>query len=383
MRPTLALGSLLVVTWFTAGCASFSSLQSKPNRLVIEKRWTRGTLAREYLGGRRVHRFSPILTDQMIITANSIDGITALDRRTVRPIWRLAIRDGVEAGAQLIDDTLYFGAGDGQLYAVAANDGHVLWTYSLKAEGLARPRVVGGIVYVLGGNNVAHALNAQTGKLLWVYNRREAGNLSIRGGAQPAVHGDLVLFGFSDGAMVALNKSSGALMWETTLNRSKRFRDVDASPVIDGDVAYASSYDGALYALNVNDGKVIWSIDEGGDEEVLVQGATLYYATSTGKVMAIDKVSGKTLWTRANPHGISTAPVAYRNTLVTGEMDGNLRVLDQRTGDLLGEFPPGRGVSSRASTDARRGEVYFMSADANLYALRVGYKRFARDWPWE
>ena len=376
MRPLL----VLMVALFCAAC---STLRAKPNRLVIEKRWTRGTLDREYLGGRRVHRFAPILTENTIYTANSIDGLTALDRRTARPRWRLSIRDGVEAGAQLIDDTLYFGAGDGQLYAVAAGDGHVRWTYPLKAEGLARPRVVGGIVYVLGGNNVAHALNAQTGKLLWVYNRREAGTLSIRGGAQPAISGDLALFGFSDGVMVALNKSSGALMWETTLNRSKRFRDVDASPVIDGDVAYASSYDGALYALNVADGKVIWSIDEGGDEEVLVQGANLYYATSTGKVMAIDKVSGKTLWSRANPHGISTAPVAYKNTLLTGEMDGNLRVLDQRTGDLLGEFPPGRGVTSRATADPRRNEVYFMSADANLYALRIGWRRFARDWPWE
>ena len=124
--------------------------------------------------------------------------------------------------------------GDGLLYAVRVDDGRVLWTYPLKAEGLAKPRVVNGTVYVLGGNNVMHALNARSGKLLWVYNRREAGTLSIRGGSQPAVSGDLVLVGFSDGAMVALNKSSGALMWETSLNRNKRFRDVDASPVIDG-----------------------------------------------------------------------------------------------------------------------------------------------------
>ena len=380
MRSVLALFSLILTGATLSACANF---QSKPNRLVIERRWARGTLGKDYLGGRRVHRFTPIIDDRTIITANSIDGVVALDRATAQPRWRLAIRDGVEAGAQLVDDVLYFGAGDGQLYAVRADTGRVQWSYPLKAEGLAKPRVAGGTIFVLGGNNVVHALNAKTGKLIWVYNRREAGSLSIRGGSQPAVSGDRVLVGFSDGAMVALNKSSGALLWEAGLNRNKRFRDVDASPVIDGDVVYVSSYDGALYALRLDDGRTLWSVEEGGDEEVLVSGQTLYYSTSTGKVMAIDKTSGKVQWSVTNPHGISTAPTLFRNTIIVGEMDGLMRVLDTRNGDLLAEFAPGRGVSSRVSVEPRKGEVYFMSADANLFALRVGWKRYSRDWPWE
>ncbi len=66
-----------------------------------------------------------------------------------------------------------------------------------------------------------------------------------------------VLIGFSDGALVALNRSSGAVVWEANLNRNKRFRDVDATPVVDGDNVYASSYDGALYALSRVDGRIL------------------------------------------------------------------------------------------------------------------------------
>src|SRR3712207_7702884 len=53
-----------------------------------------------------------------------------------------------------------------------------------------------------------------------------------------------------------------------------------------------------------------------------------------------------------------------------GEMSGALRFLDARSGELLGEFAPGRGVTSKATVDSLKGEVYFMSHDANLYALQ-------------
>lgn len=373
-----AFGLLLFA--LLTGC---TSMTAKPNKLVVEKKWARSTLEEEYLGGRRIHRFTPILTDKLIVAANSIDGVVAYDRERGSVRWRLDIRDGVEGGGYLTEDVLYFGAGDGQLYAVGIEDGHILWTYPLKAEGLARPLVHNGTLYVLGGNNVAHALDAKTGKLNWIYNRREAGTLSVRGGSQPAISGDLVLIGFSDGSLVGLNRSSGALVWETNLNRNKRFRDVDATPVIDGNTAFVSSYDGALYAVGTNDGRIQWSLEDGGYDEVLLQGSTLFYSSSNGKTMAIDKGSGKVKWSQDNPKGIATSPVLYKGTLLVGEMDGDLRFLDPRNGDLLNVFSPGRGVTSRANVDAKRDEVFFTSADANLYALRVSWKRFAKDWPWE
>ena len=375
----MIIRALFLLTFLT-GCVSS---QTAPNHFLVEKRWVRNTLAKEYLGGRRVHRFSPILTDKLVIVGNSIDGVTAYDRKTAFARWRIDVTDGVEGGAQLAEDYLFFGAGDGQFYAVDVDDGRTLWTYPLKAEGIAKPLVKAGTVYVLGGNNVAHALNAKTGKLLWTYNRREAGNISVRGGSQPAVVGDLVLIGFSDGFLVALNKNSGSLAWEVNLNRNKRFRDVDASPVIDGNIAYISSYDGALYAVSVEDGKILWTLDEGGYEEVTLQGNTLFYSSSTGKTLAIEKMSGKVLWSSTNKAGIATAPTIYKGMVMVGEMTGALRFLDARTGEEIGEFSPGRGVTSRATVDPSSGEVYFVSADANTFALRVSWKRLSEEWPWE
>ena len=374
---------LILAILLPACVISCSTLKTSSNKFVVEKRWVRGTNEQEYLGARRIHRFTPVLTEKLVITGNAIDGVVAYDRNTAHTRWRLDIKDGVEGGAQLAEDVLYFGSSDGQFYAVQCESGKVLWSYPLKAEGIAKPLVRGGVVYVLSGNNVAHALNAKTGKLIWIYNRREASNISVRGGSQPALAGDLVLIGFSDGALVALNKSSGSIVWEANLNRNKRFRDVDAAPLVDGDNIYISSYDGALYSVNRVDGKILWMVDEGGYEEGLLNGNFLYFSSSTGKTMALDKASGKVIWSRDNPRGIATGPVLYKGVLMVGEMEGALRFLDARTGDLLGEFSPGRGVTSRASLDPQLGEIYFMSTDANLFALKASWKRHAKDWAWE
>jgi hypothetical protein len=73
----------------------------------------------------------------------------------------------------------------------------------------------------------------------------------------------------------------------------------------------------------------------------------------------------------------------FKGTIVVGELAGGLRFYDARTGDVVGGFAPGRGVTSRAAIDSRKGEVYFISHDANLFALRANWKHFAKDWPWE
>ena len=81
--------------------------------------------------------------------------------------------------------------------------------------------------------------------------------------------------------------------------------------------------------------------------------------------------------------GLHATPCVTRNVVIVGEMDGALRFLDMRNGDLLGDFAPGRGVTSRATVDPKKGEVYFMSHDANLFALKVSWRKHVRDWPWE
>lgn len=367
------------------GCAGLKhnkSMNDSISHLTIEKRWTRHTPSQEYLGFRKNHRFTPILTDKYVIQGNAIDGLNIYDRRRGHRVWHYPVKNGIEAGAQLVDNVLYFAGSDAHVHALDIETKRPLWTYPLRSEGLSTPYVRDGRLYVLAGNNILHALDTNSGERLWTYNRREATSLSIRGGSRPNVYGNIVYTGFSDGYLVALDKDSGALVWETLLNRNRRFRDVDAHPTIDGDKIYISSFDDGLYCLNLTDGSIAWSLDKGGYSSILLEKNAIYYSTSGGEILAIDKRSGQTIWNR-QLKSLGTSPVKYKNFVAVGEFSGAFLLLDAQTGQLAHRFEPGRGVTSRPVFDIENKEAYFISADANLFALRLRQKNHQELWPWE
>lgn len=363
------------------GCAHLN--RTSPKKLVIEKLWIRNTLDREHLGSRRQHRFQPLIFGNLVIQANSIDGVAAYDRSTAKRIWFLPVKDGVESGGWLQGPHLFFGASDGFLYSVNAENGQVQWTTPIRAEGLSTPYYQDGNVYYVAGNNVLHSVEASSGKVNWVYTRRDNSNLSIRGGSQPMVSGDLVMAGFSDGYLVALKKQNGALVWETLLNRNKRFKDIDAHPVIDGDRVLVPGYDGSLFAINKSDGKTLWSLDVGAETAVTLDANKAYLATSDGEVLCLDKDSGKIIWRHKNRAGISTQPVLTNEYVISGEMNGALQFLDRLTGKEIAAFDSGWGIHSSATLVPDSKDLFVMSAGANLINLRLLWKDHASQWTWE
>ena len=369
--------------------ASCTSLQSsrQDRKFVVESHWVRPTTGQDFIGFRRMNRFSPIVLDKMVIQANAIDGILAYDRRTGSMIWRLDLENGVEGGAQVAGDKLYFGASDGFFYCVTVATGKVLWTFPVRAEGLAAPTLENGIVYFVSGADVVYALDAETGKQLWLYNRQVTGNLSIRASTKPVIAGESLLVGFSDGFLVSLRKRDGGLLWERKLGRGTRFRDVDATPVVDGRDVYAASFDAALYSLKLETGEVNWSVDDGSYTPVTLGrerfAERLYYATVSGKIHAVDKRSGKVMRTFEVQRGIATQPVLYKGYLIYGESEGAFTVVDAESGAPISRFVPGHGLVSRPTVIDGTGEAFFISNGANLFALKMRYRRTADRLPWQ
>lgn len=381
MRALCFLSVVFVGLTLTA-CSHLAN-QSPAREFRLTRPFVRDTLSGEYLLGRRIHRFQPIIFKDLVIVGNSIDGIMAYEISTGFRKWKLEIKDGVEGGALIDKGRLYFGASDGQFYCVDARIGKIIWSSALKAEGLSQPAVDEKNVYVLAGNNVARALNKENGQLVWLYDRQDPSHFSIRGGSQPTLDGTKVYLGFSDGYLVALSRSSGQIVWETNLSSgSKRFRDVDASPVLEDSSLFVSSYDGALYSLNSESGQVQWKLDEGGYEAVESAGRVLFYSTTSGKVVAVDKKSGKVYWETQLQGNLVTSPTFTKGLLIVGEFSGALVFLDPTTGSVLKKFDPGMGVNSKVSLD-ENGLAFFMSGGGNLYGVKYQWEKSRSLWPWQ
>jgi len=96
------------------------------------------------------------------------------------------------------------------------------------------PTVDGDRVYALGGSGDLSALDARTGKVIWTKNiLKEFGGRNITWGISesPLLVGDKLLVnpGGPDASMVALNKSDGSMIWKSqsdkaVIRRQFRFR---------------------------------------------------------------------------------------------------------------------------------------------------------------
>jgi outer membrane protein assembly factor BamB len=364
-------------------CSTSLKSETRERKFVIERSWARQTSRTDYLGTRVNHVSEPLIYKNLVIQGNEIDGIVAYSRKSGKKKWSREIDGGVTSGARQYNGVIYFGAGDGFFYALDALTGQTKWSTPIRAEGVGAPLVTETAIYFLAGNNSAFALKTQTGEQIWFYNRIDSASITVRGASEPTMIGNRVYAGFSDGYLVALDKDKGAVLWEKQLGLSARFRDIDSKPVVDGDRIYVSSYDGQLYCLKSSDGQTVWVNDEGGFTPVTIVNSTLYYSTSTRKVLALEKSSGKVLWSRDLASGVAGQPIFHRGLVLVGEWSGGLRALDAINGKDVSEFITGRGVTSRPVVDPTSDYVYIMTADANLFAVHLKLKDLAEVWPWE
>lgn len=367
------------------------SLRQGTRELVLEPTFARATTEKENLTYRRQNRMSPILTDKFVIQGNAIDGLVVFGRKTGYVVWRLHVENGIEGGVELAgagdQATLFFGGGDGMVRAVELATGKVLWSTTLRAELLAKPTVDRGVLIAQTGADVVYGLEAISGKLLWTYNRQVTGNLSVRATTQPVVVGENVLAGFSDGVLVSLRKRDGVLQWERKVGRGNRFRDVDSTPTVRGNRAYVASYDGSLVALNTDSGEILWQADFGGYLPVTLgtqaYSDRLYFSTVDGRVLEIEESTGKELRAIRLRSGIATQPVISRNLLIFGESEGAVRVVDLASFKTVAQYQSGEGLLSTPTLDNKGHELWFISSSANLYSLKLSYRRVAERFPWK
>jgi len=238
---------------------------------------------------------SAALVKDQAVFVGSVDGnLYALDAKTGRQLWRTTSKERVYASPIAAGDAIVFGSFDGMLYSVAAKDGSARWQHDTRGAIATAPIVaanriivgnrafeltghdpgtgaqvwkhylflswvdsepsaVGGTVYV-GSSDTSSvmAFDAASGKPVWS---------SMLGGwcwAQPAVSGDRIYAGVSGGptpvgprrgALVALDRKTGAIVWAHEVEREGDNWGFPASPVAVGDRVFAADVTGKVYSF--------------------------------------------------------------------------------------------------------------------------------------
>ncbi len=277
------------------------------------------------------------------------------------------------------------------------------WSYTLPHMGLqTTPLVADGVMYVTAPNQVC-ALDAGTGREIWCYVRPRSEASKISGdaakGAQrgAALLGDRVFFATDDAHLIALNRLTGALMWQVYMPESlPGAYGATAAPMVVGDLVVAgvgggdAPLLGFVAAYKAATGEQAWrfsTIPSPGDAAAAtwkgkamamgggatwltgsydVESDTLYWPTGnpypdtdgserlgdnlyTNCVIALEAKTGKLKWHfQFTPHDLwdwdATEPLVLvdaafkgqpRKLLLQANRNGFFYVLDRTTGEFL------------------------------------------------
>lgn len=273
---------------------------------------------------------------------------------------------------------MYFASVDGTVHALALS-GEPKWKTKLIGALRTQPLVTPDAVYVVAENDTVTALARDDGRILWTYEREPVEEITISGHAGLLLEDGRLFTAFTDGAVAAINPSDGRLFWEleTALDVERRpgnvpqFFDVDTTPVLLRGTLYIASFTAGLYALDPVNGSVEWREPEfRGITGLAAAGRMLVISSSTRGVLLLDLRTRKIHWQRASERGAPTPPiVTATGTVIYGETQGSLFALSLADGREIARAEGGAGFSATPSVAGEFGGA--LSNGGRFLCLRI------------
>jgi outer membrane protein assembly factor BamB len=307
---------------------------------------------------------SPVIADNRLFVVDTDAVVSAFAADTGAKLWSAAIgstgkdfQDSLFGGGAAVDgDVVYATSGVGDVAALKASDGSVIWKVKPSGPLRGAPTIAFGGVYVITQDNQILALNAANGAVLWQATASlEAG--SVFGAASPAAGEATIVAGFSSGEVQAYRYENGRDLWEDALARTSMalsvstLTDVDADPVIDRGRVFALGQGGRMASYELNTGQRTWEISIAGISTPYVVGEWVFAMTDDAKLLCVARGSGKIRWIRQlQRYRVETEKKKKDPIRWTGPVLAGGRLIAVNSEGQLAEFSPTDG-STLATTE--------------------------------
>ncbi len=337
---------------------------------------------------------SPAIASGKAFFVSSAGALVALDAATGEVKWVFATEferkfeaknlHGLLSAAQTVPDAwdvftsspavangkVYFGSGDGNVYAVDAESGVLHWKYATRDIVHASPAIDERTVYIGGWDSYLYALDAETGQERWSFKSGEDPVIHNQVGFQssPAVVDGTVFVGCRDAHVYALDAATGRKKWDYPTSKSW----VIGTPAVrDGTVYVGTSDSSRFMGLDAKTGRLRFNFDTGAYvfSSAALAGGLAYFGAHNGRLYALDVKTGRLVWS-------FQTEAAKKDPLKVLDPSGGLN-RDAFT-PVFGDFEDMyidfyRFISVGAimgSPAVAGGVLYVGSMDGNLYALQ-------------
>ncbi|MCS7258853.1 MAG: PQQ-binding-like beta-propeller repeat protein [candidate division WOR-3 bacterium] len=260
------------------------------------------------------------------------------------------------------NNELYCTTEDGILYCILPT-GDVKWQLSLKAPLYPAPVIGNSLLYIVSTSGVVYGIDF-SGKIIWTYEIPSSIYSSIA-----LTSKENLVFGCDDGNLYCLS-NNGKYLWKFSTGD-----EIAGSPVIDeNDIIYCAS--DAIYAID-SKGRQVWKFSPPEEDDAYFFGSpsigpdgTIYLGATNGFIYAITK-KGRLKWKIPTPEedAIRTAIVIDRNnTLYVGD-EGGIFYIKRQGEEIKQLYETDYYIFGSGAIDSL-GNIYFVSDDGYLYALR-------------
>lgn len=345
-------------------------------------------------GSSRKNRIgaAPVVADGRIFTIDAGVGVTATGTNG-GTLWSTDLTASFDKGGgqsagglATAGGRVFATTGYGELVALDAASGSVIWRQRVDAPISGAPATDGSAVYVSGRDGSAWAVDAADGKVIWQVTGTP-GRAAYVGTAAPTIGDRAVIFPSSGGDLMAVLKiGGGTKIWQASLAGKRLGRafaltpDVTGDAVIAGKTLFAGSGAGRTVAMSASSGERLWSAGEGALGPVAVAGGSLFLVNDEAKLVRLNAETGEVIWSVEMPYfttdkvkrrkGIFAhyGPVMAGGRIIVASSDGTLRAFDPANGSLVHTAEIPGGAASQPAVAG--GTLYIVGGNGQLHAFR-------------
>tara|TARA_B100000035_G_C21037096_1_gene571653 strand:+ start:6613 stop:7902 length:1290 start_codon:yes stop_codon:yes gene_type:complete len=278
----------------------------------------------------------------MLFAISSSGNLTAFNSEDGLVKWTKNFNVQVSSGLSGNDSIVVFTSQDGYIYCVDF-EGKLLWK-AFFGRILSPPLVLKELLVLRRDDNLFASFDTLEGNIVWKYQAPSA-SLTLNSQGKMIFSDGVVYSGLPNAKLIALEATSGLLIWEATISRPKGTSDIDklnditSQPVIDNSLIFTVSMNGDVACLDRKTSEILWTrplssfvgITDHLDEVLVVH--------QTDSIYSLNKLTGKSNWRNGNLKGRSlTTGIIVDDYFITGDFEGYIHTIDVNTGSLVGRL---------------------------------------------
>lgn len=374
-------------------------------RSGFRRRWSFDTKA-------KINGGLAVVNDTVYVDTFGKD-VLALDVRTGRLLWRTGNLQNIVMSTPVVAEGLVFvGTGGNEtlnpgwnplmhlqyhnkevwgipsgdeVVALNAKTGQIRWRFRTVGEDMPSPAYDSGKLYFANGDRHVYALRASTGEQLWRQDIDGVATMASATVVDGRVYVSACKNGIRDTSTIALNASSGAIIWQTP------YGHCDASPTFSQGKLFVESVQGTsqkyvgrnvVAALDARSGKPVWTYNSanigvwttlGSDESAIAgtySAGTFYQAAPlSDEIIAFNAQTGAVRWRFHTSGPVKMSPLVRRNHVYFGDTAGVFYEINAVNGRLIRATPFKKPFAT--SPPVIVGETMLLANDTAVYAVQM------------